>query len=79
MDKYFELKKRQGFIFTKHDIDPRLPYDSVYKSTGRPIEQPGDVTWWSHLSGRYRDSVEQKAFIERGYVDVCLPPREVTL
>lgn len=77
MYDYFEEKKRRGLIFTLHNIDPNLPYDSIDKKTGRPIESPGEATWWSHLSSRYRDADEQKAFIESGCVDKRLPPKEV--
>lgn len=79
MDKYFETKKRQGLIFTLHNINPKLPYRATDK-IGRPIEPPGGgAWWWSRLSGRYREAEEQRDFIRSGFVDKKLPPIEVTL
>ena len=77
MDAYYELKKKQGYIFTLHDIAPKFPYDSIDKKTGRPIEMPEGASYWSRLSGRYRDAEEQRAFIDSGLVDKRLPPRRM--
>lgn len=77
LDKYFEEKKRMGYVFTMHNIDDKNPYYSAQPDTSYPrcIEQPGEVSWWSHLSGRYRDSDEQAAFIAGGCVDRRLPAK----
>ena len=77
MDAYYEMKKRQGYIFTLHDIDPSCPYNAIDLRTGNLIETPGLLSYWSPLSGRYRNSFEQKAYIEAGCVDVKLPQRQV--
>ena len=75
MESYYELKKKQGLIFTLHDISPSLPYNAVDKKTGYPIEMPEGASYWSHLSGRYRDSSEQKEYVCSGYIDKRLPAR----
>jgi hypothetical protein len=77
LDKYYEEKKRRGYIFTLHDIDPKLPYVAMEPSVNytRPVEMPGVVSWWSHLSGRYRNSYEQKEYIRSGCIDRKLPER----
>lgn len=80
MGTYFDEKKLRGFIFTEHDADPKRPYISMDHSRIRdlPIEEPGAVSWWSHLSGRYRNAEEQKRFLDAGCVDEKLPPRDLS-
>lgn len=75
MDAYFEKKKRQGFIFTKHNIDGKHQYISMCNDilAPRPIEQPDGPIYWSHLSGRYRTAEEQKEFMDSGMIDRKLP------
>jgi hypothetical protein len=76
-DRFFEEKKRLGLIFTWHNINPNLPYESINKRTGKPVEQPGDPTWWSRLSCRYRDANEQREFVASGCIDKALPPKKL--
>lgn len=77
MDKYYEEKKRQGLILTLHNFDPRLPYDATNHKTNflSQIEPPDGMMWWSHLSGRYRDSDEQKEYYRAGHKDRKLPKK----
>ena len=74
--EYFERKKRQGLIFTEHNIDPSKDYNCMQRNTMSPIPicEPPGYSYWSKLSGRYRTSEEQKEFAERGGIDVKLPP-----
>lgn len=70
MDAYFERKKRQGYIFTYHNMDASAPYLSmtIEKKIIEPVSCEGP-SWWSHLSGRYRNADEQAEFIASGLVD----------
>lgn len=73
MYTYFEEKKRKNLIFTKHNIDPRLPYISIEPETGRAIEMPEGPSYWSQRSGRYRSAKEQAEFLAGGCIDKNLP------
>ena len=75
VEQYYELKKKQGLIFTRSDIDPSLPCEAIDKKSGEPIEMPYGPLYWSRLSGRYRNSAEQKKYIVSGCVDRRLPTR----
>ena len=77
MDAYYASKMIKGYIFTLHDINPDKPYVSMKGTLDRPraIEQPGEVGWWSHLSGRYRNAKEQREYIRSGCIDRKLPER----
>lgn len=78
MDTYYELKKRQGYVFSSQDIAPNLSCDSIGKRPDNPIEMPEGVSYWSHLSGRYRNAEEQRAFVNLGMLDQRLSPRKVS-
>lgn len=76
MDEYFEQKKREGLIFTMHNLNPKLPYISMLPTSilyARPVEEPEGPLYWSHLSGRYRTYEEQQEFLRGGCVDQKLP------
>lgn len=79
MDTYYETKKRQGFIFTLHNMNPAMPYENVEKKMGRPIEMPEGASYWSRLSGRYRNADEQVEFVKSGFVDKKLPRVKTTM
>ena len=73
---YFESLKKRNLIFTEHNMNPRAPYMAIDRHRGdRLIETPEGPSYWSHLSGRYRDYDEQMAFIRDGCVDKRLPPK----
>ena len=77
MDQYYEEKKRKGYILTLHDFDPQLPYLAMVPGIHCPAQvEPGDGKQrWSRLSGRYRDSAEQKEYYRTGHTDNRLPER----
>ena len=79
MDKYYEEKKRRGYILTLHDLNPNDPYLAMDPSTGsvEPVMSPGIYSHWSRLSGRYRTYEEQQEYERSGCIDTKLPPREV--
>lgn len=68
---YFDDKKRAGYIFTLHNIDPDLPTLCMNPEyvTPKPITEPEGPSFWSHLSGRYRTYEEQQAFVASGLKD----------
>lgn len=73
---YYEQKKRDGLIFTMHNIDNAFGYDATLTIDGHTelIDQPDGPLYWSKLSGRYRTCEEQRAFIENNCIDSKLPP-----
>jgi len=79
LDKYFEDKKRKSLIFTMHNINPNLPYYSMYPNSTqqKPVCPPEGPTYWSRASGRYRTASEQREFIRGGCIDKKLPPIEI--
>ena len=72
MDKYYEEKKRKGYIFTRHNLDENNPYSCIKPGTSdQLIDVPHE--FWSSLSGRYRTAEEQRSYIASGCVDQKLP------
>ena len=76
MDAYFEKLKKKNLIFTAHLRDPKQPYISINMNGYDVLTPPEGPSYWSHLSGRYRDAFEQAEYMDRGCVDVALPPKE---
>ena len=70
---YLEKKKREGLIFTLHNMNRSKPYISIEKgkTSAKPITC--DHNFWSRRSGRYRTFEEQTEYIRSGYVDKALP------
>lgn len=67
---YFEKKKKEGLIFTFHNMDPLMDYLSTEpKITSAHPVVSDDYMYWSRLSGRYRTCEEQKEFVSSGCVD----------
>lgn len=75
-DEYFENLKKNNLVFTEHNMNPKRPFVSVDISTNclRPLTPPDGPSYWSHLSGRYRDYEEQREYLASGCVDKELPP-----
>jgi hypothetical protein len=69
-NSYFEKKKKEGLIFTFHNMNPLKDYVSIEpKATSAQPVVSDDYLYWSRLSGRYRTFEEQKEFISSGCVD----------
>ena len=79
MSEYFENKKRQGLIFTLHNIDTQKPYICMKNDPKSisckpvPVPMPVGPSFWSRLSGRYRTAEEQREYLASGCVDRALP------
>ena len=67
---YFEKKKREGLIFTQHNMNISKPYNSMEKDRNPVIS---NYSFWSRLSGRYRTYEEQVEYIRSRYKDKALP------
>lgn len=73
MSNYYETKKRQGYIFTLHNLNGNDAY-SCLRPESRDQLICSLPEYWSRLSGRFRTAEEQREYEASGCVDRELPP-----